>query len=50
MANKGDVPMQAQASITFTTDRSRGARLRSAKTGVLALGCLLIGAAPGLGP
>ena len=35
--------MQAQPSITSTTDRSR-ARL-SAKTGVLALGCLLIGAA-----
>ena len=44
MANKKDVPMQAQPSITSTTDRSR-ARLRSARTGVLALGCLLIGAA-----
>jgi hypothetical protein len=44
MANKGDVPMQAQASITYTTDRSR-ARLRSTRTGVLALGCLLIGSA-----
>jgi len=46
MANKRDVPMQAQASIISTTDRRRRTRLRSAKTGALALGCLLIGAAP----
>jgi hypothetical protein len=44
MANKGDVPMQAQASIISTTGRRR-ARLRSTRTGVLALGCLLIGSA-----
>jgi hypothetical protein len=49
MANKKDVPMQAQPSITSTTNRSRRAHLRSAKPGALGFGvicCLVIGAAP----